>query len=203
MKLHDAAQPPNPFRVRAFLAEKDLRVPLVPVDLSQGAQRTPAFLRLNGRGEVPVLELDDGTTIAESMAICRYLEELHPEPALLGGSALERARVEMWNRRVELHLFNTIGAVALHTIPFFAGKVEQQPAYAAAQRRAFDREWRWFDGELADGRRFLAGDAFTVADITAMAALRLGDLMQAVVPAGLTHAKRWESTVRDRPSWRA
>ena len=115
MKLYDFTRAPNPRRVRVFLAEKDITVPMEQVDLFTGANRTPEALRRNPYGGLPVLELDEGTCIAESVAICRYFEDLHPQPALMGVDAKDRAVVEMWNRRMELVLFAHIGRYFQHT----------------------------------------------------------------------------------------
>ena len=202
MKLYDAMTP-NTLRVQVFLAEKGVDVPRHEVSVLSGGTRTPEFLAINPLGEVPVLELDDGRILTESVAICRYFEELHPEPRLMGENAYDQAHIEMWNRRMEHHLFGTIGAVGRHTIAYFADKVEQMPAYADSQVRLFDKNWAWFDSELADGRRFVTGEAFTIADITGMAALMVCDIMDKSLPTGLRHAKRWEETMRARPSFAA
>lgn len=203
MKLYHHEIAPNAWRVRVFLAEKGIDMPRVEVDLFNGAQKQPDFLEKNSLGEVPVLELDDGRIITESIAICRYLEALNPVPRLFGSDPVDQATVEMWQRRMELHLVGTVADIALHTFDFFAAKVEQMPDYAASQRRALARKWAWLDGELADGRPFLAGDRFTVADITGMMALKAGDHVEAPVADSLAHVKRWEKAVRARPSWNA
>lgn len=200
MKLY-AADAPNPFRVKVFLAEKGVDVPTQKIALMAGETREPPFLEKNSLGELPVLELDDGTVITESVAICRYLEGLYPQPSLMGDTPLRAAKIEMWNRRIERHLMDVIGAVGLHTFPFFAEKIEQQPAYAASQRRLLQEKWRWLDRELSDGRRYLCDDAFSIADITGMATLLICRFAKESVPEGLTHAKRWETAVRARPSW--
>ncbi len=200
MKLYDATAP-NPLRVNVFLAEKGIDVARVPVDVRAKAARAPEFRRINSRGEVPVLETAEGVNLAESVAICRYFEALHPEPPLFGRTPLEQGLVEMWNRRMELLIFQTIANVALHSIEFFADKVEQVPDYAATQRRAFLENWDWLDAELADGRTFVADDQFSVADITGMAALFVADLMEVKLPAARRHARRWEEAVRSRRSF--
>ena len=125
MKLYDFTRAPNPRRVRIFLAEKGIRVPMEQVDLFTGANRTPEALRRNPYGGLPVLELDDGTCIAESVAICRYFEDLHPQPALMGVDAKDRAVVEMWNRRMELVLFAHIGRYFQHTSEIFKTRIKQ------------------------------------------------------------------------------
>jgi len=200
MKLYDAMTP-NSLRVKVFLAEKGVEVPRQEIAVLAGATRTAEFLAKNPLGEVPLLELDDGRFLAESVAICRYFEELHPDPRLMGDGAFEQAHIEMWNRRVEHHLFGPIGAMARHTFAFFADKVEQIPDYAASQVRLFDKNWAWFDSELADGRPFVAGEAFTIADITGMAALMVCHITEKTLPRELKHAKRWEETMRARPSF--
>ena len=203
MKLYTYERAPNPWRVRAFLAEKGIDLPRVEVDILNGAGRAPEFLGKNSLGEVPVLELDDGRVITESVAICRYLEAINPRPSLFGQDPVDQAKVEMWSRRMELHVVGTAANIALHSFDFFAAKVEQLPEYAASQRRALANKWAWLDTELADGRPFLAGDRFTVADITGMMALRVGDIVEEPVAADMAHVKRWEETVRARPSWDA
>jgi len=202
MKLYNAMTP-NSLRVNVFLAEKGVDVPRHDINVMGGGTRTPEFLAINSFGELPVLELDDGRMLTESVAICRYFEELHPEPSLMGKSAYEQAHIEMWNRRVEQQLFWTIGAVARHTFAFFADKIEQFPDYAASQRRLFDKNWAWFNGELSDGRPFVTGEAFTIADITGMAALLVCDFTDKTLPSDLKHAKRWAETMRARHSFAA
>ena len=200
MKLYDAMTP-NSLRVAVFLAEKGIEVAREPVNVLGGGTRTPAFLAKNSLGELPLLEFDDGSFLAESVAICRWFEELHPEPALFGREARERAHVEMWNRRMEQQIFGPIGEVARHSLPFFADKVEQLSDYAAAQSRRFDRNWAWLDSELADGRPYIAGADFTVADITGMAALMVAGLFEKTLPAEQAHAHRWAEAMRARTSF--
>ena len=127
---------PNSYRVRIFMAEKGIDVPQVRIDFEKDEHRSAEFLKLNSLGQIPVLVLGDGTVITESVAICRYLEELHPTPALFGPDPVERGKVEMWNRRVEFEVFGTIGNVALHTIELFKDRLVQFPAFAETQRDA-------------------------------------------------------------------
>jgi glutathione S-transferase len=202
MKLYNAPAP-NPRRVRIFLAEKGIVIPRVELDLPAGENRSAEFRKLNSLGQVPVLELDDGSVITESMAICRYLEELHPEPSLFGRNARDRARIEMWERRISNELFIRIGNVALNALPFFATRRTQVAAFAQAERQVVPEKWAWLDGELADGRPFIAGADFSVADITGMAASLLGEMLEIEVPASLTNVRRWDASVRARPSWSA
>ena len=194
---------PNSYRVRIFMAEKGVDIPSVPVSFKKMEHRTPEFLKLNSLGQIPVLVLGDGTVITESVAICRYLEELDPSPALFGTGAVERAKVEMWNRRVEIEIFGTIGDVALHSEPLFKDRLVQFPAFTEAQRRAVPKKWAWLDRELADGRPFLAGENFSVADITGGVASWLGGVFEMEMPAELPHVRRWSERVKARPSWNA
>lgn len=202
MKLYDAAAP-NPRRTRIFVAEKGIDIDVVTLDFSKGDTQKPEFLKLNSQGLVPILELDDGRTICESVAISRYLEELYPDPPLFGVDAVDRALVEMWNRRAELQLMNTIAAIPRNTFDFFKGKFEQVPAYADAQRKQIVREFEWFDAEMADGRPYLSGDRFTIADITGMVAIGIADFVDVKVPANFKNVTAWVERLKARPSWTA
>lgn len=194
---------PNSYRVRTFMAEKGIELPLVQVDFGKMEHKSPEFLRLNSLGQIPVLVLEDGTVITESLAICRYLEELHPTPALFGSTAVERALIEMWNRRIEIEIFSTIGNVALHSDEFFKDRVTQFPAFAEAQRKAVPDKWAWLDREMSDGRRFVAGDDFSMADIVGGVTAWLGEVFGMPIPASLSNVRRWDERVRSRPSWSA
>ena len=140
MKLYDAMTP-NSLRVKVFLSEKGIEVPRHPVDVLGGGTRTPEFLAINPFGELPVLELDDGRILTESVAICRYFETLSPETSLMGRDPYDQALIEMWNRRMEFHIFGPIGEVGRHSLEFFADKTEQLPAYAETQDRRFGKNW--------------------------------------------------------------
>ena len=201
MKLYDAMTPNN-LRVTVFLAEKAIDVPRERVDILGGGTYTPDFLARNPLGQLPVLELDNGTNLAETMAICRYLEELHPEPNLFGETPEERAVIEMWNRRMELQIFDAIGQVARHTFPFFAQIVEQMPDFAETQVRRLEKNLAWLDAALAD-RDFVAGARFTVADITGMAVLFVCDIGERPLSPAFANVKRWEERMRARPSFAA
>ncbi len=200
MKLYNGLSP-NGARVGVFLAEKQIELPTVEIDVMKGETQTPQFLKINSLGQVPVLELDDGTIITESVAICRYLESLHPDPALFGKGAKEQAQVTMWNRRIERHIFDTVGNVGMHEMPFFANHIEQMPEYAKSLRRRFAKKLAWLNDELSDGRPFVAGEAFSVADITGMAAFMVCYFIKQDVPADFSHVKKWEQNLRARPSW--
>jgi len=200
MKLYNGMSP-NGARVQVFLAEKGIEIPTVDVSILEGATRTAAFRKINSLGQVPVLELEDGTKLTESVAICRYLEALHPKPALFGESAVEQARIEMWNRRIERHIFDTVGNAGMHEMPLFADQIEQIPEYAASLRRRFGEKLQWLDTELSDGRAFMAGDAFSVADITGMAALMICQIIEEPIPEAVAHVNKWADKMRARPSW--
>ncbi len=202
MKLYNLPPAPNPRRVRIFLAEKGVEVPSVALDITKNEHRTPEFLALNPLAALPVLELDDGTVITESIAICRYFEELHPQPPMFGRSALERAQVEMWTRRVELGLMRAITDHFVHGNDFWKGRREQVPEYAALARTRALASMKWLDGELAE-RAFIAGSDYTVADITAQCALLLGKNTGIAIPLERQSLTRWWASVTSRPTARA
>jgi len=200
MKLYNGLSP-NGARVQVFLAEKGIEIPTVEVNVLEGQTRTAEFQKLNSLGQIPVLETNDGTVITESIAICRYLEALNPEPKLFGATSLEQARIEMWARRMERQIFDTIGTVGLHEMPLFADQIEQIPEYAASMRRQFFKKLKWLDEELSDGRAFIAGDVFSVADITGIAALMVCVFLDLSIPDDVKFVKAWAEKMQARPSW--
>ena len=202
MKLHDSTLAPNPRRVRIFLAEKGVQVPTVQVDLGKAESRQAAFLAKNPLGGVPVLELDDGTCISESVAICRYFEVLHPAPPLMGTDARDQALVEMWQRRMEIELFQKITGVFQNTHAFFKGRIEQVPEFGEVCRRAAVKRLAWLDEELA-GRPFVAGDRYTIADITALCGLDFGRVVNIRPEPSQKNLLRWHEAVSSRPSAKA
>ncbi len=203
MKLHEYTMAPNPRRVRIFLAEKGIQVPSVQVDLGKAENRKPEFLKINPMGGVPVLELDDGTYLAESVAICRYFEMQKPEPRLMGGpDAKDAALVEMWQRRMELNLLmNTAGAFR-NTSDFFKGRIPQVPEYGKLCKEAAEKQLQWLDSVLAD-RQFVAGSKYTIADITAVVAIDFGKLTGIRITPEQKNLARWYETVSSRPSAKA
>jgi len=202
MKLYDFTRAPNPRRVRVFLAEKGVSVPIAQVDLFQGANRTPEALQRNPYGGLPVLELDDGTCLAESVAICRYFEELHPQPPLMGVDARDRAVVEMWNRRTELSLFSQIGRYFQHTSEIFKTRIKQMPEVAEVAREAAQAQMQLID-RLIGERRYIAGERYTIADITGMVAIGLDEIAGLSIDPGLRNLTRWYREVTERPSAKA
>jgi glutathione S-transferase len=200
MKLYNEHNPaPNPRRVRMFLAEKGLSIPLVHVPMRQGAHKSAEFKAKNSLGQVPVLELDDGSTLTESIAICRYLEELHPAPALFGENAWQRAQVEMWMRRIEFALMNRIGAVWINTHKFTAHLGTQYQDYGEACRIKSIQAMRWLNEEL-DGREYIAIDRYTMADIVALTTIDFAAFIGIELPAELSHLGAWHARVSARPS---
>lgn len=199
MKLWTAAVAPNPRRVAIFLAEKGLEIPTIEIDLSKGENLAPDFLAKNPLGRVPVLELDDGAYLAESIAICRYLEDMHPEPPLFGVGARERATIEMWNRRMEFQILLPMANCFRHSHPYWQGRIEQIEAYGEHCRRTAEERMTWLDGELAD-REHIAGKDFTIADITAICGFGIGRVSKIRVPEDLANLTRWHATVSERPS---
>ena len=203
MKLYDGGRAPNPRRVRIFLAEKHVTIPTEPVDLGKLQQRSDAYTAVNPMQRVPALVLDDGTVIAESIAICRYFEALQPDPPLFGRGALESALVEMWSRRVELHLFLPVATVFQHLHPAMKIMVDPQvAAWGEANKPRVTQFLQFLDGELKT-RAYVAGEAYTVADITAMIAVDFMRVSKLPVPDDLVHVRRWHDAVSARPSAKA
>jgi glutathione S-transferase len=189
--VDEHGEAPSPRRVRIFLAEKGIEVPYEGMKLHE-ENRTEAFRKKNPFRTLPVLELDDGTCIAESMAICRYFEALHPEPSLFGRTALDQARIEMWTRRIELALYLPID---------FSGATGMIGEAAAARfRDGALRGLRFYDRQLG-GREFMAGDDYSVADVVALSAVDFGlrHVGYALDPTW-TNLRRWHEAVSARPS---
>lgn len=203
MKLYDGGKAPNPRRTRIFLAEKGITVPTEQVDIMAQEHKTADFTAKNPLQRVPVLVLDDGTCISESIAICRYFEALRPEPPLFGQGALEVAMVEMWNRRAELNFLFIVAHAFRHLHPVMKDlEVPQIAEWGEANKpRAVDF-LRIVDRELAD-HEFIAGDRFTVADITAMVGYDFLKVAKIAVPEDLQNVRRWHAAVSARPSARA
>ena len=202
MKLYDSKMAPNPRRVRIFLAEKGIQVPDDQIDLAKAQNRSPEFLKINPMGGVPVLQMDDGTNLAESVAICRYFEETHPEPRLMGVDARDKAEVEMWQRRMELNLLSMVAGCFRNTSEFFKGRIPQVPEYGEVCRQAAEKAFGMVDGFLAD-RKFIAGERYTIADITALVAVDFAKLINLRVSPEQKNLARWHEAVSSRPSAKA
>ena len=202
MKLYDGAMAPNPRRVRIFLAEKGISVPIVQVDIGKADNRKPEFLAKNPLGGLPVLELDDGRYLAESVAICRYFEERQPKPPLMGVDATDRAFVEMWQRRMESEILNRTTGAFQNTHDFFKGRIPQVPEFGEVCRKHALARLAWLDGELAS-REFVAGDRYTIADITALCGIDFGRVSGIRIDPALKNLQRWHEAVSARPSAKA
>ena len=200
MHIIETRKAPNPRRVRIFLAEKGLTVRFEELDLMACALQTAQFTQLNPWQRVPLLILDDGRVLAESVAICRYFEELHPAPPLFGVGAFGRAETEMWNRRVELGLFNRIAQVFRHTNAKMAHlEVPQIAEWGDANRPKVIDELAHLDRRLAQ-HAFIAGERYSIADITALVAIEFMKPAKLEVPPEFVHVGRWLRDVRARPS---
>lgn len=199
MKLLEYTAAPNPRRVRVFLAEKGIEVPTEQVDIGKAENREPPYLAKNPMGGVPTLELDDGTYLAETVAICRYFEETQPEPPLMGVGAQDRAVVEMWNRRMELEVWNRVAGTFQNTHDFFKGRIEQVPAYGEVCKKNVLGRLEWLDEELA-GREFVAGERYTIADITLLCSIDFGRVTGIKIAGDQKNLARWHEAVSARPS---
>ncbi len=203
MKILDEKRSPNPRRVRVFLAEKGIHVPFEQVDIMVSAHKSAEFAQINPIQRVPVLVLNDGTAIAESMAICRYFEAVQPEPALFGRTPIEIGRIEMWNRRAELNFFLPVTQYFRHLHPAMAHlEIPQVPAWGEANKPRVAEIIRVFDERLGD-TPYLAGEEFSVADITAMIATDFMKPARLTVPEEALHFRRWYAQVSSRPSHKA
>lgn len=203
MRLIETKVAPNPRRVRIFLAEKGLSVPCEERSLLEGELRTNEFKALNPMQQVPVLILADGTVLSESVAICRYFEEIKPEPALFGRTPLGRATVEMWNRRAELGLFYSVAQVFRHLHPKMAkNEVPQIAAWGEANKPKALAMLSFFDTRLGESP-FLAGDEISIADITALVAVDFMKPARIERPPGLANLERWHAMMSARPSAQA
>ena len=210
MKLYDFIGAPSPRRVRIFLAEKGLTIPTQPVNLAAGEQFADAFRAVNPACTVPALQLDDGTVIAESSAICRYFEELHPSPPLMGTSAVEKAVIAMWDRRMEADGFQAVAEAFRNAVPGLKGRAligphsyAQIPELAERGKARVADFFTDLDARLQSSP-YVAGDAFSVADITAIVTLDFATLRAKLpLPDSLAALTRWRDLVSARPSMTA
>ena len=203
MKLYDTKVAPNPRRARIFLAEKGIAIPTEQVDIAAMQHKTAEYAAINPLQRMPSLVLDDGTIITESIAICRYFEMLRPEPPLFGVGSKDAAIVEMWNRRTEINFLANVAAVFRHTHPAMKElEVPQVPAWAEASRPRVSWFLEMLDRELAT-REFVAGDHYTVADITMQVAVDFMKPSRLTMPEGANNVKRWHAAVSARPSSKA
>ncbi len=203
MLFYDSPNPaPNPRRVRIFAAEKGIELPSQEVSIIQREQKAPEYLAKNPRGQTPILELDDGTVIAESVAIMRYLEALHPEPPMFGTTPKEIAAIEMWSRRVEMILMPAVGAVWVHTHAFTAALPGRNAEWGEANRPRVADAFRFFDESLKDFE-YLAGPDFSVADILLLTTADFAGFVGCGMPDDCENLRGWHERVSARPSAKA
>jgi glutathione S-transferase len=209
MKFYDCATAPSPRRVRIFLAEKGIAVPVVQVNLREGEHLQPAFRKINPEATVPALELDDGTVVNDAIAICAYFEELYPEPPLIGRTPGERAVTIAWNRRVERDGFYAVMEAFRNATPGLKGRAipgpddyQQIPALAERGRARVARFFIWMDAHLAS-REFVAGPRYSMADITTQITIEFAKWAKLPIPDSCPHLARWFAAVSARPSAKA
>ncbi|NWH09256.1 MAG: glutathione S-transferase family protein [Alphaproteobacteria bacterium] len=200
MKLYNSIGP-NPHAVRMFLAEKGIEIPKVPVDLMKGENREATHLARNPAGQLPALELDDGTFISEITAICEYVEELHPNPPLIGTTPKERAETRMWARRVDLNIIEPLagGFRNAEGLPIFTGRIPVEPEIAAGLKRIAQNRQLWFD-KMMQGRQWICGNRFTYADILLYCFLNFGQVVGQQINPEAMWIKAWIERVKARPS---
>jgi glutathione S-transferase len=200
MKLYDSRRAPNPRRVRWFMAEKGVAdIEVIQIDVFKGEHRTPEYLAKVGMPVIPALELDDGVVITESVAICRYLESVYPEPNLFGRDPEEIAVIEMWTRRAEMLLATPLMMAVRHGHPALAALETQAPEVAANGRSSAERAIKLFDRRLGESE-FIAGARVTIADILAFTGLDFARMVQFQPPETATHFRRWADSMRQRPA---
>ncbi|MEO8549450.1 MAG: glutathione S-transferase family protein [Kofleriaceae bacterium] len=203
MLLYHDPRAPNPRRVRIFLAEKAVAYDTIEVLIATDQHHTVEYRRKHPLSLLPILELDDGRIIRESMAICRYIEEMTPEPNLFGVDAWERSQIEQWNRHAELELLIPIQNIFRNTNAFWQGKIKQAPEFAAIMTDLVHARLEWMENELTQ-RSYMAGDRFTVADITALCAIDFGKVAKIrLSPEKHPHLVAWHARCSERPSAKA
>jgi glutathione S-transferase len=202
MKIYDFVGAPNPKKLRVYLAEKDLKIPTESVNIVSGENRQPPFLKKNPAGGLPVLELDDGTHLPESLAIIEYLEELHPTPPMIGTTPIERARVRALERHAELGVLSRVATIFQNSHPFMAGRLKQSAEAAENARGMLSASLKLLDAEIGK-RRFVAGDRPSIADCTLFAALEFGEFAGVPLDPACTNVARWYAAFKERPSAQA
>jgi glutathione S-transferase len=203
MKLYGAPMPaPNPRRVRIFLAEKGIDLVETPVDIMKREHKSDEHRARNSLGQVPTLELDDGTCISETVAICRYFDETHPDPPLFGKTPAEKANVDMWVRRVEFTVMGPVGQYWRHAHPFTARLLNQFKDFGESNKELYVGAQKWLDREL-DGKPFVAGEAFSMADICLLSTVDFATWIGLPLEPGFANLKAWHDRVTARPSSQA
>ena len=199
VRLYDQPMAPNPRRVNIFLAEKGIEIPRVELNLIRGEHKAPDHVAKTGFAQVPALELDDGRVLVETVAICRYIEALHPEPNLMGRTTMELVEIEMWQRLVEFRLFATITACFRHTNPHMAALEDQCPDWGEVNRERLRGRLEELERRLA-GREWIAADRMTIADITAIVAVDFLRVIRYPVPEEFANLRAWRERMHARPS---
>ncbi|MCP4751829.1 MAG: glutathione S-transferase family protein [Proteobacteria bacterium] len=192
----------NPRFVRVFLAEKGIEVPMQQVSIMKGEHKTEEFRKISPSAKLPALVLDDGTVILETVAICRYFENLHPDPPLMGKSPMDQVMVEMWQRRMEFEVMIPMALAFRNTFEPLAVLGTQFKDFGEQQKRVANRRLEMLDGEL-EGNEFIAGDSYTVADIRVQTAFDLFQLAGFEIKDEWKNLKRWYDAVNSRPSAKA
>jgi len=204
MKLYDSFRAPNPRRVRWFIAEKGIEgeIEIVNLDVFKGEHKVPSYLKKTGLPNVPALEIDDETTITESVAICRYLESLYPEPNMFGVDAKETAVIEMWTRRCEMMLATPLMLAVRHSHPALAALEKQIPEIAETNKASAGRVLKFFDRRLKDSA-YIAADRITIADILAATAIDFSRMAKFAIPEEFEHVRHWYEGMQARPAAKA
>lgn len=191
---------PNPRRVRIFIAEKGADLPETRVEMRRGEHKSEAHRARNSLGQLPTLVLDDGTAISESVSICRYLERLYPDPPMFGRDALEAALIDMWIRRIEFQLMTPVGMFWRHAHPLTATLLTQYKDFGESNREGYARACGWLDRELAAGGPFIAGQAYSMADIVAQTTIDFATFTGLEMPESAAALRAWHARVDARPS---
>jgi glutathione S-transferase len=200
MKLYGAPMPaPNPRRVRIFLAEKGIDLPETPIDLMKREHKSAEHRARNSMGQVPTLELDDGTCISETVAICRYFDETQPDPPLFGRTPVEKATVDMWVRRIEFTVMTPVGNFWRHAHPRTAALLTQYKDFGESNRETYKGAQRWLDREL-DGREWLAGEAYSMADICLLSTVDFATWIGLPLEPEHANLAAWRARASGRPS---
>ena len=202
MIFYDGGGAPNPRRVRVFLSEKNIEIQVKSIDIMKGDHKKNDYKKISPLSQVPALELDDGSYITESIAICRYLEALNPEPNLFGSDPSEIANIEMWQRRLELLLMIPIASVFRHGHPAMAHLEDQVPEWSEANKPKVVKFLRWLDIQIA-GKEFICSDRYTVADITAFICFEFAKWPKISIPDDCEKLNKYYKRLLDRPSAKA
>ncbi|MFT7218194.1 MAG: glutathione S-transferase [Paraglaciecola sp.] len=202
MKIYETRTAPNPRRVRIFLQEKNIAMDYVQVDIAKGDNLSSDMRRRNPMAKVPILELDDGTCISETVSICRYFEELQPLPQLMGISPLDKAQIDMWQRQVEFGLFMPVGMCFQHTSGYFKDRMTPVKEYGVTAGKNAEDFLQILEQRLGE-KEFIAGNVFSIADITAVCAIDFARVVNIRILGKQINLQRWYDTVQTRPSFTA